>query len=160
MTEASGVAQEIEYKFLLTGLPQRAKNEAQPFCVEHGWITGDKGVIKLRITRNTRGEGEHWWCVKFGKGLERTEAQETISKDLFEKLFALTEGKRVHKVRFPIEDGGFIWEFDNFIDRYLTLMEVEVPSVDTKVVIPEWIKPFIVRDVTNEPEFLNVNLAK
>lgn len=162
MSEASGVAQEIEYKFLLSGLPPEVESDHGhvAFKILHGWITGDQDVIKLRITQNTRDGGECWWAVKFGKGLARMEAQETLPQDLFESLYELTEGRRVAKIRYPIKDGEFIWEFDRFLDRDLVLMEVEVPSEDTQVVIPEWIKPYIVRDVTNEPEFLNVNLAK
>jgi len=37
---------------------------------------------------------------------------------------------------------------------------VELPSVETKVDLPEWLKPYVVREVTDEAEYVNLNLAK
>jgi CYTH domain-containing protein len=37
---------------------------------------------------------------------------------------------------------------------------VELPSPDTPIVPPRWLDKWIVREVTGEPEFLNLTLAE
>jgi CYTH domain-containing protein len=66
----------------------------------------------------------------------------------------------VRKQRYRIEDGGFTWEVDRFRDRRLVLCEVELPTEDTHAEPPKWLRREIVRDVTGEDEYTNINLAK
>jgi CYTH domain-containing protein len=75
-------------------------------------------------------------------------------------MWPLTRGKRVRKRRYEVRDGGFTWEIDRFRDRRLVLCEVELPSEDTVAEPPRWLAREIVRDVTGEDEYLNLNLAK
>lgn len=155
MTEVSGVAQEIERKFLLKSLPDKAF-ESNHFHVYHGWIPGE--VIQERITWNSRDGGEFWRAIKFGKGIERTEAQERIyDMTLWNDLYSLTT-KRISKTRYIVEEGSLKWEVDHFNDD-LVIAEVEIPTVDTVVEFPAWLKSEIIREVTDEPEYLNINLA-
>ncbi len=53
-----------------------------------------------------------------------------------------------------------MWEIDEFTDRELVLAEVELPAPDMVPEPPEWLGPYVVRDVTDEPEYLNANLAR
>jgi CYTH domain-containing protein len=39
------------------------------------------------------------------------------------------------------------------------LAEVDLSDAATPVAPPDWLAPYIVREVTGEPEYLNVNLA-
>jgi CYTH domain-containing protein len=48
---------------------------------------------------------------------------------------------------------------DEFADRDLVLAEIELPSEDVKPKLPQWIAPYVVREVTDESEYLNINLA-
>ena len=41
----------------------------------------------------------------------------------------------------------------------LVLAECELPSTDAPLDIPDWLAPFIVREVTEEPAFRNAELA-
>jgi CYTH domain-containing protein len=59
-----------------------------------------------------------------------------------------------------VDDGAFTWEIDRFYGRELVLAEVELPSPDTAIVPPRWLDKWIVREVTGEPEFLNLTLAE
>lgn len=161
MTEISGVAKEIERKFLIAD--QADKKLMFPFTatsyfIHHGWLPGT--VILERFTKNSQNGTEFWRAIKAGTGLERIEAQERITSELFEAIWPLTLGKRVHKTRFCVPEDNLLWEVDLFNDRELMLAEIEIPTVETLVPIPTWLQPFIIREVTNEPEFLNVNLAK
>ena len=55
---------------------------------------------------------------------------------------------------------GRNYEIDEFNDRELVLAEIELSAEDEELVIPDWLKPHVVREVTGEPEYVNVNLAK
>ena len=55
---------------------------------------------------------------------------------------------------------GRTWEIDRFTGRRLVLAEVELPGEDAVIDVPAWLERRIVRDVTDEPEYLNVNLAR
>ena len=179
MTDISGVAKEIERKFLLTGLPSKLEHgetyhaQGVPadlardtyYNIEHGWLPGD--VIQERLTCNTRGQGEYWRAIKAGQGVERIEAQERISLEFFNKLWDLTLGKRVAKIRYCVPErdragtwNGVLWEVDRFLDRNLVMAEVEIPSADFNLQMPLWLASYVVKEVTDDPSYLNVNLAK
>jgi CYTH domain-containing protein len=58
-----------------------------------------------------------------------------------------------------VPEGALTWEIDVFLDRDLVLAEVELPG-DQDVTIPEWLAAQVVRDVTGESEYVNLNLAR
>jgi CHAD domain-containing protein/CYTH domain-containing protein len=148
---------EIERKYLLTGLP--------PFLVDRssreiaqGYLPGSR--LQERV-RRVRWEGEEWYVrtVKVGSGIRRVELQEDADRSLFEVLWPLTSGRRVAKRRYRVPEAGLIWEIDEFTDRELVLAEVELPSEDVAPEVPEWLEPYVVREVTGDAEYINVNLA-
>jgi len=51
-----------------------------------------------------------------------------------------------------VPDGELVWEIDEFLDRPLWLAEIELPSADTEVRVPEWLAEYVVREVTGELE--------
>jgi CYTH domain-containing protein len=53
-----------------------------------------------------------------------------------------------------------MWEIDEFLDRSLALAEVELPATDTEVVVPGWLADVLEREVTGDPDYINVNLAQ
>jgi adenylate cyclase len=75
-------------------------------------------------------------------------------------LWPLTEGRRVRKRRHRVREGERQWEIDEFLDRDLFLAEVELPSTDAPVELPDWLRPHVVREVTTEDEYKNENLAR
>lgn len=149
---------EIERKYLLHGRPpQLDRMPAQ--TLEQGYLPGER--IHERVRRVSGADGVRCWrTVKLGAGLVRQEFEEEMPERMFEALWPLTEGRRVLKRRYRIVDGDRTWDIDEFTDRALVLAEVELPSAGTGVSVPEWLAPFVVREVTDEPEYLNVNLAK
>jgi CYTH domain-containing protein len=98
--------------------------------------------------------------VKSGQGIQRIEIEEATTRELFEALWPLTNGCRVRKRRYRIPEGTAIWEVDQFLDRELVLAEIELPAVETRVEVPEWLAEYVVREVTAEPEYLNRTLAR
>ena len=101
----------------------------------------------------------YYRTVKLGAGMVRTEVEEACSREVFEALWALTEGRRVHKRRHVVAQGTLHWEIDEFTDRDLVLAEIELPSVDLTAELPAWLLAQIEREVTGEAEYVNANLA-
>jgi adenylate cyclase len=160
MTETAGIAYEIERKFLLDKLPNGIKLMSKDvYEIRHGWLPGD--VIKDRWGWNNKhGKSNYMRAIKFGEGISRLEAQEHVPEKLFREIWPLTVDKRLNKVRFCVEDDGLLWEIDTFLDRHLYLAEIEIPTKDYKIKIPEWLKPCINSEVTDSSVYLGVNLAK
>jgi CYTH domain-containing protein len=149
---------EIERKYLLSALPRRRKDRTVR-RIDQGWLPGDK--VLERVRRIREGDTTRWLrTVKLGHGLVRTEIEEPIDETLFRALWRLTRGRRVSKWRYVFRDGDRVWEIDRFIGRDLVLAEVELASTDASVEPPEWLARYIVREVTGEPRYENVNLAR
>ncbi len=149
---------EIERKYLLIGLPE-AVNEISALEIEQGWLPGKHLQERLRRVR-TPTEERCYRTVKTGSGLTRLEIEEETVQETFETMWPLTEGSRVSKRRYPVSEGDEVWEIDEFLDRELVLAEVELIAEDTRVEVPAWLLPYIVREVTGEHDYMNVNLAK
>ena len=109
-----------------------------------------------------RHDGTETWyrCVKLGKGISRIEIEEETTRDIYAKLWTLTKGRRVRKRRYEIAEGEHVFQIDEFLDRDLVLCEVELGSEDEAVELQEWLASLVVRVVTGEPEYVNVNLAR
>jgi CYTH domain-containing protein len=149
---------EIERKFLLSGVPEIAR-EAPSLRIEQGWMAGE--TIRERLRRVSDASGERFYrTIKLGSGLTRAEYEESISREMFEPLWPLTKGCRIEKRRIQIRDGELTWEIDVFEGRDLVTAEVELPSPEAPLAIPEWLAPCLVREVTGDPAYSNLNLAR
>jgi CHAD domain-containing protein/CYTH domain-containing protein len=148
---------EHERKFLLAALPPKAAEDAG-VEIAQGWLPGDRLRERIRRVRGPDGE-RYWRGLKRGAGGVRLEAEEETTREVFEALWPLTEGHRVAKRRHEVREGSLVWEIDEFTDRELVLAEVELPARASRVALPDWLEPLVVRDVTDDPAFLNENLA-
>jgi CYTH domain-containing protein len=118
-------------------------------------------AILERVRKKSDASGTKYFrTVKLGRGIERIEIEEKITRALYAKLWPLTEGRRVEKRRYAIEDGELTWEIDVFTDRELVLCEVELERADVEVRLPDWLAPYVERDVTDEDTYVNANLAR
>jgi len=152
----SGV--EIERKYLLRGMPP-AMPPARIREIDQGYLPGSRLIERVRRVRD--GEAERFYrTVKLGAGLVRTEVEEECTRDLFDALWPLTEGRRVRKRRHVVEDGSWRWELDEFTDRALVLAEIELPSADLTSESPAWLLSVMEREVTDDPAYVNANLAR
>lgn len=149
---------EIERKYLLAGLPPRCEG-LSPVTMRQGYLPGERLIERVREIR-AGDEVTHVRTVKLGAGIQRVEVEEECAPGVFEALWALTEGKRVHKERFRVPEGDRVWEIDRFLDRELVLAELELPAPDAEVVVPDWLAPYLVREVTDEAAYVNANLAR
>ncbi|HET6680221.1 MAG TPA: CHAD domain-containing protein [Gemmatimonadaceae bacterium] len=148
---------EIERKYLLSGIPAIAQ-EHQAMEIEQGYLPGARVVERVRRVRGADAE-RYVRTIKGGLGLSRIEVEDEIDERLFRALWKLTVGRRVKKRRYVVPEGDLSWELDLFSDRDLVLAEVELPHEDTAVELPEWLAPYVVREVTGEAAYANVTLA-
>lgn len=149
---------ETERKYLLKNLP-RAVEGAEAVVVDQGWLPGTRLVERVRRVVGADGD-RYFRTMKMGEGITRIEVEEEASAEVFEALWPLTEGRRVRKRRYYVPDGDLRWEIDEFLDRELALAEVELPREDTPVSPPAWLRDVVEREVTGDPGYVNVNLAR
>lgn len=151
----AGGRAEIERKFLLDRLPPLPAGH-EVLQIEQGYL-GDG--LRLRRVLGARGE-RHLLTEKRGEGLVRWEREEEIDAARFRSLWPATAGRRLEKRRFRVRAGAHTWEVDAFLDRELTLAEVELRHPDEEVALPGWLAPRVVREVTLEPGYRNFALAR
>lgn len=154
-----GAGVEIERKFLLDSLPDAAR-AAAPRQIAQGYLPGTELVERVRRVTEPDGAVRCWRTVKVGAGISRVEIEEETTPAIFDALWALTAGRRLTKRRHVVADGALAWEIDDFDDRQLVLAEVELEGETDEVAIPDWLAPHVVREVTGEDDYVNVNLAE
>lgn len=150
---------EIERKFLLSGLPEMP-GVSDVLEIDQGYIPGVRLLERLRRQQHRDGTTRYFRTVKVGSGVERIELEDETDQATFEHLWQLTDGRRLRKRRHLVPDGDLTWEVDEFTDRVLHLAELEIETATTAIRIPDWLKPVLVRDVTDEREYTNRNLAR
>jgi CHAD domain-containing protein/CYTH domain-containing protein len=149
---------EVERKFLLRALPPRVET-ASWVDIEQGWIPGDRLNERLRRT-SFAGNDFFYRSVKLGAGLRRIEIEEETTREIFTALWPLTAAKRIRKRRYVVPQDDLVWEVDAFAGRDLVVAEVELPLQATSADLPEWLAPYVERDVTEDPAFTNMSLAR
>lgn len=147
---------EIERKYLLRALP-RFPRTLDVLDIDQGYLPG---VERLRHQRSATSGERFFRTIKQGVGVQRIEVEEEIDRATFERLWPETAGRRVHKRRHVVPNGDDHWEIDEFLDRELVLAELEFDDPESTVVIPGWLEPVLVRDVTDEPGYTNRSLAR
>ncbi len=150
---------EIERKYLLRALPHLPR-VSDVLEIDQGYLPGEKLMERLRRQRHRDGAVRYFRTIKLGSGVSRMELEEETDPATFEHLWLLTEGRRLTKRRYLVPEEGDTWEIDEFTDRELTLAELEFEDPGHRVVIPKWLAPVLVRDVTDEREYTNRSLAR
>jgi CYTH domain-containing protein len=147
---------EIERKFLVAELPPdfaRGRSDS----IEQGYIAfGDEG-LEVRVRRlGSRAA----LTIKKGEGRERLEEELEIDQASFERLWPLTEGRRLEKTRHTISaPDGLTFEVDTYAGDLegLVTAEVEFSSEDAAGAFdpPSWFGA----EVTDDPRYKNQSLA-
>lgn len=150
---------EIERTFLLNRLPELPPG-AQAIWMEQGYLPSDAALHgRLRMERLLDGTVRYLHTIKQGQGLVRQEQEREMQADEFAQWWPLTAGRRLKKTRYKVPVGDLVWEIDAFDDLNLILAEVELPTADAGSTPPDWLEPCIVREVTDEKQYGNYELA-
>ena len=148
---------EIERKFLLEAPPaDLARHPAS--ALEQGYLAIHADGTEVRIRRR---DGAAVLTVKSGGGLARVEEELPLDAGTFERLWPLTAGRRIEKVRhlIPAEAPGLVIELDVYGGDLggLVVAEVEFSSEAAAAAFapPAWLG----REVTGDARFKNQRLA-
>jgi len=148
---------EIERKFLVDSPPPL--DAAESSAIEQGYLAitrpgGDGDEVRLR-----RRDDQLTLTVKRGGGLVRDEAEIELDPGAFDRLWPLTEGRRLQKRRYLIDAGELTIELDVYAGALEGLLVAEVEFADEDAAAgfqpPEWFG----REVTGKSEYLNETLA-
>lgn len=163
--ELDGSALEIERVYLLSRLPD-LPGDALVYRLEQGYFpdptaTGDEDQPEGRLRRTVKHDGSvvYTHTIKRGTGLVRQETERTISPEEFDKFWPRTKGRRLSKARYFVTVGKYVWTVDVFDDMEIVMAEIELPTPETSVALPDWLTAVLVREVTEEPEYRSYRLA-
>jgi len=160
---------EIERKFLLKKIPFELF-KCKTYFIEQFYGTNLKeGKFRIRKELELRKfsyKTRYILTKKINKQTDLTkvyineEIEREIDKKEFEELKLCCE-KQISKSRLIFNDPvqGLKWEIDTFRSMRLIIAEVELPSEDYPLVIPEEIKSVLITEVTS-PCFSNLYLAE
>jgi adenylate cyclase len=144
---------EVERKFLVPEPPDLAGTDSNE--IEQGYLAvGAEGEVRLR----RKGEAL-LLTAKRGAGMSRDEAEVELDGESFERLWPLTEGRRLHKRRHVIPRGDLKIEVDVYEGDLegLVVAEIEFASEEQARSFepPGWIG----EEVTGDRRYLNETLA-
>ncbi|MCW2994944.1 MAG: adenylate cyclase [Conexibacter sp.] len=150
------MAQEIERKLLVASLPEDL-GAWDAKRLEQGYLASTEDV-EVRIRRADGRDAR--LTVKSSPGLSRVEEELALEDAAFARLWPLTEGRRVVKVRHTREVApGVVYELDVYEGALagLAVLEVEFASEDDA---RAWTPPgWAGREVTGEKAYANQTLA-
>jgi len=147
---------EIERKFLVADLPAGIEAQrSEP--IAQGYLAIAPDGVEVRVRR--RGAATTI-TVKSGPAMVRVEEEIPIDEAVFARLWPLTEGRRIDKVRHYVPlDGGLTAELDVYAGALdgLRTAEIEFPSEAAAgaFALPPWLG----EEVTGDPAYANQALA-
>lgn len=157
------MAKEIERKYLIDrGLVDSGnmpKADAHSERIQQFYLTMGDSEVRARAKREL-GEGhgyQYFLTIKSGTGLVREETEVQITSTTYSELerFAIA---RIAKTRYKIGR----WEIDVFLPPFsnLIIAEIELTHEDEVITIPHWMASYVIREVTDDPQYKNANLAR
>lgn len=155
MTDRTSPA-EIERKFLVHDLPPGLHRFAH-VRIRQGYLVVTQDGAEARVRKQGR---EHFLTVKSGHGQSRTEIELPITARLFTRLWRLTRGRRVRKVRYRLPCDGRTIEIDVYRRKLAGLITAEIEFPDAESADAFGPPPWIGEEVTGDERFNNRNLAR
>jgi adenylate cyclase len=154
------MAREIERKFLVESVPDGIDGpEWSPARLEQGYVAiTDEAEVRVRRSGGPGGGAR--LTVKSAPGLSRVEEELAIEPDAFERLWPLTEGRRVVKVRHSRElSPGVVLELDVYEGDLEGLVTLEVEFA-SEAAANGWTPPeWVARELTGDKAYANQTLA-
>jgi adenylate cyclase len=147
---------EIERKFRLSEAPEWL-SDCDSRRIEQGYLAVEEGEgAEVRVRRY---RDNAWLTLKRGSGKTREETEIELSAEQFETLWPLTEGRRIHKLRYVVPHDTLEIEIDVFEGDLgeLVMGEVEFESegASNEFDPPDWLG----EEVTGDPRYANESLA-
>ena len=149
-------SEEIERVFKVRQLPKNLEQYPSENIVQ-GYLAIDVTGSEVRL----RKIGDRYFETYKGAGrLQRRELEIELTPDQFNTLWPGTEGRRIEKIRYQIDEGDQKIELNVFRGNLegLVLAEVEFPSREKSEEFepPDWFG----EEVTEDIRYKNQNLAQ
>lgn len=146
------MAKEIERKFLVTSDSWRSAAAGETIRQGYVWASSTSS-LRVRLA------GDRAFLTLKGaqSGRTRSEYEYQIPRaDASEMLESMCQGRLIEKTRYTLEVDGREWVVDVFAGENAGLLvaEVELEHEDEEIELPPWVG----REVTADPRYLNVNL--
>lgn len=156
---------EIERKFLIE-YPDVKWLEENPACekieISQTYLKSVAGEEARVRKRGQKGNYVYFKTVKSkGSGLKRIETEEHLSEAEYNEslLLANPKKKTIEKTRYCLTYKNQYFEIDLYpFWQDKAIMEIELSREDEKIIFPNEIK--IIKEVTNDKNYKNANLAK
>lgn len=173
------IEQEVERKFLLHAVPQinydsiirikQAYKSDRPERIrqEEIYPRPRKPIENFWLAENPKLLYEHTLkeTLEGKEGVQETNQQLNESK--FNDLIPMFPNiiKKIRHVKSCKINVGMKWEIDDFsLHRTemvsIIVAEIEVPSLNYDIQFPEWLKPYILKEITDDKTYSNFKLAQ
>lgn len=140
-------------RFLLTSVPDEARRGRAPRFIRQSFLSGRR--IHEQVLSIRTGARSRYLRVSSIDG--RSRAEEPISRERFEAFWSVADDHRLERVSYEVREGGGVWWIDEIPERNLVLAEV---ASDGEVTPPDWMKSFVVREITGIRKYEWESLAK
>jgi len=143
---------EIERKFMVKKGVWRDETATK---YRQGYLS----TVKERTVRVRTIEDKGYLTIKgISIGASRLEFEYEIPRQDADALLDICEKPLIEKNRYKVENGGFVWEVDEFLgeNQGLIVAELELENEDQFFPRPDWMG----EEVTGDPRYFNSNLVK
>jgi adenylate cyclase len=145
---------EIERKWLVAALPE-GFDQRRGSPVRQGYVAlTDDAEVRVREI-----DDRHLLTIKSTGELSREEVELPMSEADFERLWALTDGRRIEKTRTVVELDGLSAEVDVYAGSLAPLRVVEVEFASEREAGAFVPPPWFGREVTRDARYKNRSLA-
>ena len=156
---------EIERKFLLKAMPDLAPSEVVK--IDQYYFKNKDGIWERARSWDSNVNGMkyiHTVKKSVSKGVN-LEDEKYLTEDEFKKFktkckSGTVESRFIKKERHIYPDGDLYWEVDMFNSgHHLIVAEIEIPTKNHKITIPDFISEKLLLEVTGLKQFSNKNLS-
>lgn len=153
---------ETERRFLLKRLPKDVRWDKR-LLISQNYLT-DKDVDVIERVRSTTTGGLNRKFYHTTKerltDMSVTEIEREVEWDEY-SVYLERSKRKILKERNIKKIGKLKWEIDTFNHPIkLIIAEIELPNEEYDLEIPEWLKPYILLEITGMKQFSNSNLAE
>lgn len=156
---------EIERKFLLKAIPDITPIEKVK--IDQFYFKNEEGVWERVRQWDSNINGKKWVHTIKTKisDCSNKEIEKDITKSEYYKFRKMckankSNSKFIKKERWIYPDGDLYWEVDIFKDRcHILIAEIEIPSENYDLKIPEFISKKSLLEVTGMKQFSNRSLS-
>lgn len=146
---------EIERKFLVDQTKWQTPAEGGKYYKQGYLFCDPEKSVRVRLI----GKAGYLTIKVKDTDISRYEYEYEIpAEQACEMLDNFCTDSMIEKVRYVLDFCGMFWEVDVFggDNEGLIIAEVELESEDQEITLPGWVDA----EVTGDPKYLNVNLAK